>query len=70
MNVLTIHAELEGGAIRRSFIRLLERFKQDGIRCVTLGEVAAISGNAPACRMYMGELPGRAGLVAIQGEPV
>ena len=70
LNVLTIHAELEGGAIRRSFARLLERFKQEGIRCVTLGEVAAAVSGAPACRLQMGELPGRAGLVAIQGEVV
>ncbi len=70
LNVLTIHAELEGGAIRQSFVTLLERLTTDGIRCVALQEAAAIIDNAPACRLYMGELPGRAGLVALQGEAV
>ena len=37
LNVLTIHAEMEGGAIRPSFIRLLERFRDEGVRCITLG---------------------------------
>jgi len=68
LNVLTIHAELEGGAIRSSFVRLLERFKAEGVRCITLGEVAATVSDAPACCLQMGELPGRAGNVAIQGE--
>jgi undecaprenyl phosphate-alpha-L-ara4FN deformylase len=70
LNVLTIHAELEGWAIRHSFIALLERLSARGIRCVTLQEAAAMTGSAPACRLYMGDLPGRAGLVALQGEVV
>lgn len=70
LNVLTIHAELEGGAIRSSFVRLLERFAGEGIRCITLGEAARMVGNVPACRLFMGELAGRAGKVAIQGEEV
>jgi len=70
LNVLTIHAELEGGVIRNSFIRLLECFAADGIRCVTLAEAASQVAVAPACRLYMGEIPGRAGKVAIQGDPV
>ena len=70
LNVLTIHAELEGGAIRASFVRLLERFAAEGIRCITLGEAARQVANVPACRLFMGELAGRAGKVAIQGEQV
>lgn len=68
LNVLTIHAELEGGAIRRSFIRLLERFQSDGVRCIALGEAARAITSAPACELFMGEIPGRAGKVAIQGD--
>lgn len=67
LNVLTIHAELEGGAIRSSFVRLLERFKADGVRCVTLGQVAGEMSALPACELLMGEIGGRAGKVAIQG---
>lgn len=67
LNVLTIHAELEGGVIRSSFVRLLERFKNDGVRCITLGQVAKEISNIPACELYMGDIAGRAGKVAIQG---
>jgi undecaprenyl phosphate-alpha-L-ara4FN deformylase len=70
LNVLTIHAELEGGAIRASFIRLLEGFAAAGIRCITLAEAARRSTASPTCRLYMGDLPGRAGKVALQGEAV
>lgn len=67
LNVLTIHAELEGGSIRPAFVRLLEHFKQDGVRCITLGQVAKEVSNIPACELSMGEIAGRAGKVAIQG---
>lgn len=70
LNVLTLHAELEGRAIRSSFVRLLEGLADAGIVCVTMAEVARRSVNAPACLLDMGEIPGRAGNVAIQGEVV
>ncbi|NVN92746.1 MAG: 4-deoxy-4-formamido-L-arabinose-phosphoundecaprenol deformylase [Desulfuromonadales bacterium] len=70
LNVLTVHAEMEGGAIRPSFVALLERLAARGIRCVTLREAAELIRNAPDCHLYMGELPGRAGQVALQGEVV
>ena len=70
LNVLTIHAELEGGVIRASFARLLERLTNAGIACVSMAEVASRYAGSPACRLYMGEIPGRAGNVAIQGEVV
>lgn len=71
LNVLTIHAELEGNAIRQSFVRLLEGFRQDGVRCITLGEaMAECAAEAQECELKMGEIPGRAGLVAIQGVKV
>ena len=67
LNVLTIHAEMEGNAIRPSFIRLLECFQAAGIHCIPLGEAARLISAAPACELAMGEFPGRAGLVAVQG---
>jgi len=70
LNVLTIHAELEGGAIRPSFRRLLERLQSAGIRCITLAEAAQQLSEIPACELSMGEIPGRAGQVALQGEPI
>jgi len=70
LNVLTIHAELEGGSIRAALVRLLERFQADGVRCITLGEAAQEITSAPACELFMGEIPGRAGSVAIQGDVI
>lgn len=68
LNVMTIHAELEGGCIRPSFVRLLECFKNDGVRCITLGQAAKEISTIPACELSMGEIAGRDGKVAIQGE--
>jgi len=71
LNVHTIHAELEGKAMAPLFIDLLTRLKEHGARFTTMGEAAAKYGcNAPGCTMSMGEIPGRAGKVAIQGELV
>jgi peptidoglycan/xylan/chitin deacetylase (PgdA/CDA1 family) len=68
LNVHTIHAEMEGGVMAQSFVTLLERLQAAGVRFVTLGEAAAAyREGAPAAALNMGELPGRAGLVAIQG---
>ncbi|MDD2581035.1 MAG: polysaccharide deacetylase family protein, partial [Desulfuromonadaceae bacterium] len=68
LNVHTIHAEMEGGVMAASFASLIERLQTAGARFVTLGEAADSSrGFAPDANLTMGELPGRAGLVAIQG---
>jgi hypothetical protein len=68
LNVLSLQAEFEGGAIRSAFVRLLERFQQDGVRCITLGEVVRDLSGAPACSISMGQIPGQVGNVAIQGQ--
>jgi len=68
LNVHTIHAELEGMALAPRFIDLLERLAAAGCRFITLAEAAEEYGrNAPDSPLAMGELPGRAGDVAIQG---
>ena len=68
LNVHTVHAEMEGGVMAQSFVTLLERLQAAGVRFVTLGEAAAAyRESAPEAELSMGELPGRAGLVAIQG---
>jgi len=67
LNVHTIHAELEGGGLAESFIDLLQRLQQQDVRFVTLaGAAAEFGADAPDCLLEMGELPGRAGDVAIQ----
>jgi undecaprenyl phosphate-alpha-L-ara4FN deformylase len=68
LNVHTIHAEMEGGVMADSFVALIERLKLAGARFLTLGEAAKLHREtAPGKVLAMGELPGRAGQVAIQG---
>ena len=68
LNVHTIHAELEGNVMAHSFVDLLKRLKEMGARFVTLANAADEFGKeSPDAPLGMGELPGRAGEVAIQG---
>ncbi len=69
LNVHTIHAEMEGGILSGVFIDLLKKLVASGVRFITLSEAAKeLATTAPACTLEMGELPGRAGDVAIQGQ--
>jgi undecaprenyl phosphate-alpha-L-ara4FN deformylase len=72
LNVHTIHAELEGMSLARVFIDLVRRLKSMDTRFVTLAEAAgeAVQMPPPSCHLSMGEIPGRAGLVAVQGAEV
>jgi undecaprenyl phosphate-alpha-L-ara4FN deformylase len=71
LNVHTIHAELEGKALAPVFSNLLTRLQDLGARFVTLAEVAGeYTGKAPDHILAMGEMAGRAGKVAIQGDRV
>lgn len=68
LNVHTIHAELEGMSQSEVFIDLLRGLMAQGVRFITLSQAAdeALSCSPPHCTLAMGELPGRAGLVAVQ----
>lgn len=69
LNVHSLHAELEGGIFSTLFCELLQKLVAADVRFMTLAEAAAVYGaDAPACTLAMGELPGRPGNVAIQGE--
>lgn len=71
LNVHTIHAELEGKAMAPVFIDLLTRLRELNARFVTLAEAAAeCAANAPDHLLNMGEIAGRAGQVALQGDRV
>jgi peptidoglycan/xylan/chitin deacetylase (PgdA/CDA1 family) len=71
LNVHTIHAELEGKTTVTPFNDLLKRLRDLGARFITLSEASAeFAVNAPDHIIIMGEIPGRAGKVAIQGERV
>jgi undecaprenyl phosphate-alpha-L-ara4FN deformylase len=68
LNVHTIHAELEGNVLAPQFTDLLERLSGLGVHFMTLAEAAAAFGrDAADGPLAMGEIPGRAGKVAIQG---
>jgi undecaprenyl phosphate-alpha-L-ara4FN deformylase len=68
LNVHTIHAELEGKSLADVFSDLLERLRERGVRFVTLAEAATeFGGKAHDAPLAMGEISGRAGLVALQG---
>jgi len=68
LNVHTIHAELEGNALSKTFVELLERLAERNVRFVTLAEAAAEFGeNAPTCELRMDYVEGRAMPVAMQG---
>lgn len=69
--VLTIHAELEGGAFREAFGRLLDRTLKQGVTFFRLEdwakELLAQPRAIPAAPVYQGRVPGRAGTVSCQG---
>jgi peptidoglycan/xylan/chitin deacetylase (PgdA/CDA1 family) len=68
LNVHTIHAELEGNALRSTFIELLQQLSAQDIRFMTIAEAAGTYGaNAPTCELRMSHIAGRAMPVAIQG---
>jgi peptidoglycan/xylan/chitin deacetylase (PgdA/CDA1 family) len=71
-HVFTLHAELEGGALRADFARLLEGWAARGTRLTDLGTYAAAFDCArlPRCRIESGCLPGRSGRLAQQGQVV
>jgi len=68
LNVHTIHAELEGGGMSDVFIDLLRRLQTANVRFITLAQAAeeAKTSTIPECALVMKNLPGRAGLVAVQ----
>ncbi|MHC1698037.1 MAG: 4-deoxy-4-formamido-L-arabinose-phosphoundecaprenol deformylase [Geobacteraceae bacterium] len=70
LNVHTIHAELEGGCMAEVFKDLLQRLQKANARFVTLSQAAeeALKVSPPDCCLAMKEIPGRAGLVAVQDE--
>lgn len=71
LNVLTVHTETEGMAYAAFLHDLLQRWRQRGAEFLRLCDVAqelADSGAAlPQAEIVWGELPGRAGQVACQG---
>ena len=67
VNVLTVHAEAEGGRCRAMFDDYLTRVLALGYRIVPLGAIAAeCAGSAPEGEMELAPFPGREGALAVQ----
>jgi len=68
--VLTVHAELEGGPALREFSRFLERACRQGVDFFPLEDWAAellqCPEGIPVAAVRQGRLPGRAGTVSCQ----
>ncbi|MBF0524810.1 MAG: 4-deoxy-4-formamido-L-arabinose-phosphoundecaprenol deformylase [Deltaproteobacteria bacterium] len=70
LNVMTIHAEIEGRGYLNDFLSIIRVLQDRGAGFVTLEEVAANlppGDDLPSSPVVMGFLPGRAGQVALQG---
>ncbi|MBQ7169878.1 MAG: 4-deoxy-4-formamido-L-arabinose-phosphoundecaprenol deformylase [Synergistaceae bacterium] len=68
LNVHTIHTEMEGGMMHGAFSDFLDKCRDMGVRFLTLKEAVKKISAFPKCRVVMGEIPGRAGNVALQEE--
>lgn len=69
LNVLTVHAEAEGGKCMEMFDDYIARAKQAGWEFVTLGSLVAETPEIPQGRIVQKAFPGREGWLACQ-EPV
>lgn len=71
--VLTLHAELEGGPFRDDFARFLDQCQARGVTFFRLAdwaqELLERTQDIPVAPVYQGRLPGRAGTVSRQGVP-
>lgn len=70
-HVYTLRAEFEGRSLFQAFERLLEGWRETGLRAVGLGELlhAAREWGLPRHRVGRDGFPGGCGPVSLQGEP-
>jgi peptidoglycan/xylan/chitin deacetylase (PgdA/CDA1 family) len=70
LNVMTIHAELEGMAYRGWFEALIDRLRGEGISFALLADEAqgclARRADIPVCELAAGTVDGRSGTLAVQ----
>lgn len=71
LNVLTIHAELEGMLYKDWFEGFVKTCKVKGVEFVLLGEITRSllrdRSHIPVCELIQGEIDGRSGTLAMQG---
>jgi len=73
LEVMTIHAEIEGMSQRAWFERFLDACRAAGVPFTALADEAKRAAGDPAlpvCRLEQGSVPGRSGTLAVQGPPV
>ena len=66
LNVLTIHAEVEGGSRHALFVDFLDMAAEARVRFQPLGTLIGDSATLPRCRIEQKEFPGREGWIACQ----
>lgn len=71
-HVYTLHAELEGMALRPAFAGLLSGWKAQGYELVAMERLwqSLDPATLPHCPVLSGELPGRSGTLALQGPTI
>ncbi|MGH8402277.1 MAG: polysaccharide deacetylase family protein [Gammaproteobacteria bacterium] len=71
-HVYTLHAELEGMALLSVFEKLLTGWKAQGYGLIAMRDMAARLDrkSLPMCEVVMGEIAGRSGMLALQGNSV
>ncbi len=70
-NMLTIHAEAEGGSCAEMFDRFLDMAKARGITFCAPGDLLPENAaSLPRCPIIKGEIPGREGWVALKSETI
>lgn len=74
LNVLTIHAELEGMHYKNWFEGILKACKQKGVQFVLLADIAQNLLKdrqiIPVCELIQAEIDGRSGMLAVQGTEI
>jgi len=70
-HVFTLHAELEGRGLAPAFGRLLEGWKAQGYELVPLRAIyeSLDPRRLPRCNVAVEAVPGRSGILAVQGAP-
>ncbi|MDD5699434.1 MAG: polysaccharide deacetylase family protein [Victivallaceae bacterium] len=68
LNVLTVHAEAEGGKCLGMFEQYIIRALEAGWRLIPLGELAAAAGEVPEGRIVQEAFPGREGWLGVQNQ--
>ena len=68
LNVLTIHAEVEGIVCRDLFVDFLKQCRDRGVSVLPLGRLLKKRGKIPEAAIHLGKIDGREGHLAIQDE--